>query len=225
MSFLPTLSESHIKTTEGTLEYFDSFLVKKPYGKITDEEVIAAGSSSYLHSGLYTFEVGDEGARSKVDARFSYLWKKVGDEWKIVHHHSSLKPGTEDSVETEALMPTVEATFEGWSDALSSGDKEKIADLYMRDDLTFLPTLEAKMLTSRPETLAYFEQLLKKSPSVTLNQEKVHACGKNAFLHSGTYTFSTDDGLVPARFSYFWKKGKDGKYKIQHHHSSKLPVP
>jgi len=225
MSFLPTLSEYHIKTTQGALDYFADFLVKKPYGKITDEEVTAAGSSSYLHSGLYTFEVGDAGARSKVDARFSYLWKKVGDQWKIAHHHSSLKPGTEDSVETEALMPTVEAAFEGWSNALSSGDKEQISDLYMRDDLTFLPTIEAKMLTSRPETLAYFEQLLKKNPRVTLNQEKVHACGKNAFLHSGTYTFSTDGGLVPARFSYFWKKGKDGKYKIQHHHSSKLPVP
>ncbi len=117
----------------------------------------------------------------------------------------------------------MQATFQGWSAALSSGDKEKIADLYMRDDLTFLPTLEAKMLTSRPETLAYFEELLKKNPSVTLNQEKVHVCGKDGFLHSGTYTFSTTGGLVPARFSYFWKKGSDGKYKIQHHHSSKLP--
>jgi len=225
MSFLPTLSESHIKTTEGALEYFASFLLKKPYGKITDEEIIATSSSSYVHSGLYTFELGDATARSKVDARFSYLWKKVGDEWKIFHHHSSLKPGTEDSVEAEALMPTVEETFEEWSEALSSGDKEKIAGLYARDDLTFLPTLEAKMLTSRPETLAYFEELLKKNPSVKLDQEKVHACGKNGFLHSGTYTFSTSDGPVPARFSYFWKKGKDGKYKIQHHHSSKLPDP
>ncbi len=112
MSFLPTLSESHIKTTEGALEYFASFLLKKPYGKITDEEIIATSSSSYVHSGLYTFELGDATARSKVDARFSYLWKKVGDEWKIFHHHSSLKPGTEDSVEAEALMPTVEVSKE-----------------------------------------------------------------------------------------------------------------
>jgi ketosteroid isomerase-like protein len=31
--------------------------------------------------------VGPEGARQPVEARFSYMWRKVGDEWKIVHHH------------------------------------------------------------------------------------------------------------------------------------------
>jgi len=32
------------------------------------------------------------GARSPVEARFSYVWKKEGGSWKISHHHSSVRP-------------------------------------------------------------------------------------------------------------------------------------
>jgi hypothetical protein len=47
-----------------------------------------------LHSGLYDFEVDKNGGgREIIHARFTYLWglNKKG-EWKILHHHSSIKP-------------------------------------------------------------------------------------------------------------------------------------
>ena len=53
---------------------------------------VYGNGDAYLHSGLYTFELGDAGARTPVEARFSYVWQKVNGTWKISHHHSSVRP-------------------------------------------------------------------------------------------------------------------------------------
>jgi len=228
VSFLPTVSPNHIKNTPGVVDYFADFLKKKPFGTITDQEVMAAGSSSYLHSGLYTFDLEDAGVKQKVAARFSYLWTKVGDAWKIAHHHSSVVPGGSEPVLTEAMVRQAQTNFNAWNEALKTKDKTKVADMYVSDDLSFLPTVEPKMLSSRPETLGYFDTFLKKSPSGVLSQDKVHMCGSDGFVHSGIYDFATTDAnnakvTVNARFSYLWKKvGND--WKIFHHHSSKVPI-
>ena len=57
-----------------------------------------AGGNAYLHSGLYTFELGDADARTPVEARFSYVWRKVDGMWKISHHHSSVRPKQPEEV-------------------------------------------------------------------------------------------------------------------------------
>ena len=116
----------------------------------------------------------------------------------------------------------MQANFKTWNDALKTLSNTKVADLYVSDDLSFLPTVEPKMLTSRPETLKYFEKFLALSPSGELIQDKVHPCGADGLLHSGIYNFTTSTGPVPARFSYLWRKVGDN-WKILHHHSSKLP--
>jgi len=93
LSFLPTVSPSHIKTIQDTTDYFVDFLQKNPQGTLTDNFVMQLGGpDAYLHTGLYTFKLGDVGAQSDVPARFSYVWKKYGSNWKITHMHSSLVP-------------------------------------------------------------------------------------------------------------------------------------
>jgi uncharacterized protein (TIGR02246 family) len=93
-TFLPTMSPDFKKGKEEAEGYFEHFLLKNPEGKIIEDAIQALGSSSYLHSGLYNFEVdGEDGSRIIVEARFSYVWKKEADgTWKIIHHHSSVKP-------------------------------------------------------------------------------------------------------------------------------------
>ena len=76
----------------GARDYFEHFLAKDPIGKVVEEEIIEINSESYLHAGMYNFELTDKDQRSTVQARFSYLWKKEDKEWKIFHHHSSLRP-------------------------------------------------------------------------------------------------------------------------------------
>lgn len=94
-SFLPTLSSEFKSGIDGAESYFEHFLQKNPFGKIIEEKVQpigSVGSDSYVHSGLYDFEVGQDQDRKTVEARFTYVWEKVGGEWKILHHHSSIKP-------------------------------------------------------------------------------------------------------------------------------------
>jgi len=92
-TFLPTLSPDFKKGTGEAKQYFVHFLEKYPVAEIKNEVVQPLGEDVYLHSGMYDFEIGPDGERSAVQARFSYVWKKDEDgKWKIIHHHSSLKP-------------------------------------------------------------------------------------------------------------------------------------
>jgi len=91
-TFLPTVSGDFKRGKSGAKEYFEHFLAKNPIGKVVVEVVTPVDESSYLYSGMYNFELDTENGRSEVEARFSYFWKKVNGEWKINHHHSSLRP-------------------------------------------------------------------------------------------------------------------------------------
>lgn len=92
-TFLPTVSPKFKKGKKEAEGYFVHFLEKNPEGQIIQEEVQPLGQGAYLHSGMYNFEVGEEDARSVVEARFSFVWQKEDDgKWKIIHHHSSVKP-------------------------------------------------------------------------------------------------------------------------------------
>lgn len=91
--FLPTLDDKYRVGREKATEYFVHFLAKKPFGTIIDDGVIASDDgNSYTHVGLYDFEVGEPENRSVAHARFTYTWQKIGGEWLISHHHSSLVP-------------------------------------------------------------------------------------------------------------------------------------
>lgn len=92
-TFHPTMSGDFKSGQEGAEDYFEHFLMSDPFGKVVEEQVQPIGTDSYIHSGLYDFEVGPVDKRNTVEARFTYVWKKDKDgKWKIIHHHSSQKP-------------------------------------------------------------------------------------------------------------------------------------
>ncbi len=92
-TFLPTVSGDFKKGKSGAEDYFVHFLAKNPVGKVTEDELNQISDEAYLHVGMYTFELGAEDNRQEASARFTYLWKKnEAGEWKIEHHHSSLRP-------------------------------------------------------------------------------------------------------------------------------------
>lgn len=91
--FLPTMSGELKSGKSGAREYFEHFLQKNPFGSIIEDQAHLSGDN-IIHAGLYNFEIGHENDRSVVEGRFSFLWVKIGDEWKIEHHHSSLKPAS-----------------------------------------------------------------------------------------------------------------------------------
>jgi len=118
LSFLPTVSPKFIRDAHSTKEYFMEFLKKLPDGKITADNVQTYGKDAYLHTGMYTFMTGPAENRQPVEARFSYMWRKVDGAWKIVHHHSSALPrvaGAEvEEAKSEAMYPLAQVSDRHW---------------------------------------------------------------------------------------------------------------
>jgi len=89
---LPTVSPKVRHNREEIADYFEHFLAKNPVGEINESNIRIYGDIA-INSGLYTFELDSEdGQRVKVGARFTFVYKKKGDDWIILEHHSSVLP-------------------------------------------------------------------------------------------------------------------------------------
>lgn len=91
-TLLPTMAQRVITDREGIKGYFTFFETFLPSVSMVEEHVINIAEQSYLHCGVYRFQLTVEGVKQNVDARFSMVWQKIGSEWKIFHHHSSRFP-------------------------------------------------------------------------------------------------------------------------------------
>ena len=91
--FLPTMSGDFKHGKLGDEEYFKHFLEIHPESSLVSDDVVYT-DDMIVHVGFYDFEVDEEDHvhRKNVHARFTFVYKKYDDGWKIVHHHSSLKP-------------------------------------------------------------------------------------------------------------------------------------
>ena len=73
--------------------YFErEFLPKHPVGMAVEAYTRVLDGVA-VNSGLYSFQVDskDEG-RATVEARYTFVYQWAESDWKIVEHHSSLKP-------------------------------------------------------------------------------------------------------------------------------------
>ena len=85
---LPTIS-NRIRSNPDAIEaYFVDFLARSPRGRI-DQSHIRIFETLAVHSGIYTFSFADG---SHVQARFTYIYRSIDNDWKIIEHHSSAMP-------------------------------------------------------------------------------------------------------------------------------------
>ena len=84
---LGTFSDKERPGHELILEYFENLLKSQ-----VDVEIVTQHKhetdSLVVNSGLYNFIVDGK----TVNARFSFVFIKTGDTWKILSHHSSVLP-------------------------------------------------------------------------------------------------------------------------------------
>ena len=85
---LPTISNQVRHNHEELEDYFVTFLERSPKGKIDESNVRTFGDIA-INSGVYTFSFGDG---SRVQARYSYVYRWNGQRWMIIEHHSSAMP-------------------------------------------------------------------------------------------------------------------------------------
>jgi hypothetical protein len=70
-------------------------------GTIVDQSVTILGEDTYLHTGLYD-------CKKVGQTRFSYIWTKVDDVWKMLHHHSSAATPKAGKVTDAEMVPIAE---------------------------------------------------------------------------------------------------------------------
>jgi uncharacterized protein (TIGR02246 family) len=90
---LATVSNTPRTTPAAINDYFVGFLKNNPQGKITSSTVkVDCNSASRLGTWTVTFTDSATGAKTDVLARYSFIYRYVGGQWKIDHLHSSMLP-------------------------------------------------------------------------------------------------------------------------------------
>jgi uncharacterized protein (TIGR02246 family) len=88
---LPTVSNKVRQNHAEIQDYFVKFLELKPVGQINDRNIrLYCGVA--IDSGTYTFTVVNNGKTEEVQARYTFVYSKVGNQWLIAEHHSSGMP-------------------------------------------------------------------------------------------------------------------------------------
>jgi uncharacterized protein (TIGR02246 family) len=74
---LPTVSND-VRTNHAEIEdYFVYFLKLEPFGTIDSSSVRMIAPNAAINSGIYTFAIVSDGKPAKVQARYSFTYKKV----------------------------------------------------------------------------------------------------------------------------------------------------
>lgn len=90
-TLLPTLSKEMRQTPAAIEEYFEIFLKLHPKGSIIHQNVSLYDPIA-INSGVYNFETTIDGETHNLIGRFTFVYRKDPDAWKIIEHHSSLMP-------------------------------------------------------------------------------------------------------------------------------------
>ena len=90
---LATVSNTPRTTPAMVRDYFVSFLRNKPLGRI-DTSTVEIDCQTASRLGTWTVTLTDPatGTRTDVRARYSFIYRFEGGDWKIDHLHSSMMP-------------------------------------------------------------------------------------------------------------------------------------
>lgn len=89
----PTVSNKVRTTPEEIKDYFEHFLKLKPVGVINYRQIRRMNENKAVDTGVYTFTLTEaDGSKRQVQARYTFLYQRIGGEWKILNHHSSAMP-------------------------------------------------------------------------------------------------------------------------------------
>jgi uncharacterized protein (TIGR02246 family) len=118
----------------------------------------------------------------------------------------------------------VAALFDQWNASLKTGNPDTVTANYS-DDAVLLPTISNKPRTNHAEIRDYFVDFLQKHPQGTIDSRTIKL-GCNTAADMGIYTFKLKDGdaskEVQARYTFLYAF-ENGKWVIEHHHSSTMP--
>lgn len=129
---------------------------------------------------------------------------------------------------TEQCAPVtkeqVAGLFDQWNTSLKTLDPDAVTANYS-DDAVLLPTVSNIPRLNHVEIRDYFVHFLQKKPQGKIDSRTIKL-GCNTAIDMGVYTFKLQDGkatkTVQARYTFQYVI-ENGKWAIEHHHSSAMP--
>lgn len=88
---LPTVSNQVRRTPAEIEDYFVQFLKKHPYGTILQANIRIFGDLA-IDSGVYAFKLTTEEGEIEMLCRYTFVYRRDGEDWRIIEHHSSFMP-------------------------------------------------------------------------------------------------------------------------------------
>ena len=89
-----TLSPVILRGKTAVRGYFERAYKALPGHKVNfGEQHVRLFGDTAINSGYYTFSFVRDGQPQTLPARYSFVYRKRGNEWVIVDHHSSAVPG------------------------------------------------------------------------------------------------------------------------------------
>ena len=89
-----TLSPVLLRGKTAVRGYFERAYKALPGHKVSfGEQHVRVFGDTAINSGYYTFSFLRDGQPQTLPARYSFVYRKRGNEWIIVDHHSSAVPG------------------------------------------------------------------------------------------------------------------------------------
>ncbi|MGB3266430.1 MAG: SgcJ/EcaC family oxidoreductase [Microcoleus sp.] len=132
----------------------------------------------------------------------------------------------------EDSQKEVAAATQKWIDTVTSGKPnvvDEVVKLYSPNALLWA-TVSKQKRDSSQEIRDYFEVFAKLPQLKAQDYKPVIRVYDNVAINSGYYTFTylgqgKKKTVVPARYTFVYVKGDDGKWMIVEHHSSAIPKP
>lgn len=88
----PTVSNDVREKPEEVKAYFVDFLKLSPVPTVNERNIQILDDNTAVEAGVWTFDLTRDGKAEWVTARYTFVWEKVGKEWKIQLLHSSKMP-------------------------------------------------------------------------------------------------------------------------------------
>lgn len=136
-------------------------------------------------------------------------------------------PASEVVTCVDASEQEIAALFDRWNNSLATLDPTRVAANYS-ETAVLLPTVSNVPRDTPEEIQDYFVQFLLKKPQGAINERTIKI-GCNQASDVGIYTFTLHDeqgkaSTAVARYSYIYSY-QNGRWLIDHHHSSLMPEP
>lgn len=215
---LPIASDIPRTTPELIKDYYVHFVQSNPQCMILESHV-TTGVNWAKDVGIYEFTMGVD--NTKVNARYSLVYLFEENDWKIVHHHTSIMPEC-TTVTKKCTEEQIKNLFFLWNNALATGDSSLVTNLYAKKSV-LLPMTSGIPCTSNEQIKGYYDTFLKKKPRGRIIESNVYL-GINFAQNVGVYEFrlGEDEKTLKARYTFNYVF-EDGAWKISHHHSSVMP--